>query len=271
MKVCYVDESGNQSDPCFVMVGIVVDALRLNRTQTELGEIFHDIHGHFPAHLQEIKGAKMISGKGGWRNVSPEVRKKIVGKVCSWIRKRKHRLVLTAVDQEAFEQHKTHLPKECQDMWLVCGLHIALQIQKLNQKQRKNKGKTFLVIDDNKQKADKYSELLYRPPEWTDDYYARLPKQDRMDQIIDTAFTIKSHHADLVQVADVFAFIFRRFAEINDYKSQEVWQGERNLITDSVSTLSERFISRPWPARPPQGSARWFSSTAPMSLRGLRA
>ena len=89
---------------------------------------------------------------------------------------------------------------------------MALQLQKANQTSGNNKGHTFLIFDDNKVKADTLSDLLWKPPAWTDDYYGRKKRQDPLDQIIDTTFSIKSHHAGLVQVADLFAFIFRRYA-----------------------------------------------------------
>lgn len=59
-------------------------------------------------------------------------------------------------------------------------------------------------------KADALAELLWSPPEWTDDYYDKKKKQERLDQLVDTAFTVKSHHAGLVQVADIYALVFRR-------------------------------------------------------------
>src|SRR3990170_485665 len=61
MKVCYVDESGNgEQDRCLVMVGIVVDALRLNRTREEFNEVFDVVQSLFQENLRELKGAKII-------------------------------------------------------------------------------------------------------------------------------------------------------------------------------------------------------------------
>lgn len=81
MKVCYVDESGNQStDPCLVMVGLLVDAARLTRTREELGKIFDDIESLFGQTLKELKGTKILSGRDRWRNVDPNVRKGIIEK-----------------------------------------------------------------------------------------------------------------------------------------------------------------------------------------------
>jgi hypothetical protein len=108
------------------------------------------------------------------------------------------------------------------------ALHIALQMQKANQGSAKNKGHTILIFDDNKVKADPLSELLWQPPEWSDDYYKKTTKQIRLNQIVDTTFTIKSHHAGLVQVADLFAFIFRRYSEMKDFGKREEWLGEQH-------------------------------------------
>ena len=83
MKICYVDESGNQpADPCLVMVGLLVDAARLNRTREELGDIFNDVEKLFGEALKELKGAKILSGRDRWRKVSPQIRKDLVENLC---------------------------------------------------------------------------------------------------------------------------------------------------------------------------------------------
>ena len=273
MKICYVDESGNSSqDPCLVMVGVLVDAYRLNRTREEFAEIFDEIQNLFEENLRELKGSKMIFGRDRWRKVDPEVRKRIAGYLCDWIADRKHYLALSAIDRNKLTKDKTAgVPKECRDEWLAGGLHIALQIQKSHQGKDKNKGHTFLIFDDNKAKADALSDLLWQPPEWTDDYYAKQKKQNRLDQIVDTTFSIKSHHAGLVQVADLFAFIFRRYAEMKDFGRSEEWAGEQALIEEYVTVLANRLLPRScrWPAKQNGASSRWFNSIATTSLMSL--
>lgn len=161
MKICYVDESGNspKDDPCLVMVGILVDAYRLNRTREEFIDIFDEIQSLFEENLRELKGSKMIFGRDRWRKVDPEVRKRIAGYLCNWIADRKHYLALSAIDRGKLKEDKTaDVPNQCRDEWLAGGLHIALQIQKANQGQGKNKGHTVLIFDDNKAKADTLSD-----------------------------------------------------------------------------------------------------------------
>lgn len=275
MKVCYVDESGNQtSDPCLVMVGVVVDAMRLNRTRDEFNDVFEIVQSLFEENLRELKGSKMIFGRDRWRNVDPSIRKRIAEFFCNWVVGRKHHLVLAAVDREQMKLSGGDQYTEiAAHPWLASSLHIALQLQKHHQGQSKNKGHTFLLVDENKKDADRLAELLFTPPSWTDDYYSRGKKQARLDQLIDSAFAVKSHHAGLVQVADLYALMFRRYAELHDYGQAEAWDGERSLIDGYVATLATRLLPRPtrWPARPKSAIAEWFNEMAPSSLKALGA
>jgi hypothetical protein len=271
MKVCYVDESGNQAEePCLVMVGIVVDAARLNRSREEFAEIFDVVQSLFLENLREIKGSKMIFGRDRWRNIDPDVRKKIAGYFCEWVGDRKHHLALSAIDRTKLTDPLwASVPGLGNDPWLAAALHVALQVQKHHQGKKANKGHTFLVFDENKAKADSLAELIFSPPAWTDAYYGRAKKQAQLDQLIDSAFTVKSHHAGLVQAADVFALIFRRYSELHDHGSAEFWAGEKALIDGYVNKLAGRLLPSPsrWPAHPQCPGARFFNAVAPDSLR----
>jgi len=274
MKICYVDESGNQeSDPCLVMVGILVDAARLNRTQREFGEAFDAVQRLFDEPLQELKGAKIVPGKARWRNVRIETRKHIAEYFCKWIQKRKHTLLLAAIDRKRFNQEPMDewFPKCPIPLWLAAGFHIALQVQKTNQAHSKNKGHTFLVFDENKMGADYLSDLLWQPPPWSDSYYSRGKKQEALDQVIDTAFTIKSHHAGLVQVADLFAYLLRRYAELCHYGLDEEWAGERAFITSCAQNIGTRLAPRAnrWASKSNSECAKWYASLVPDPLKRL--
>ena len=273
MKVCYVDESGNNAnDPCLVMVGIVVDAHRLNRTREEFGEIFDEVQGLFQENLKELKGAKMIFGRDRWRNVDAETRKRIAGSLCRWVADRKHHIAMSAIDRQRFAQvNATPFAPAPSDPWLAASLHIALQLQKHHQRTRKNKGHTFLFMDENKQKADQLAELLFEPPEWTDAYYGRRKNEARLDQLIDSSFAVKSHHAGLVQVADMYALILRRYAELHDYGATELLEGEKSLIDGYTTTLASRMLPKAtrWPATAKAPCCKWYNDIAPASLRAL--
>jgi hypothetical protein len=273
MKVCYVDESGNdENDPCLVMVGIVVDAHRLNRTREEFGELFDKIQSFFQEDLKELKGSKMIFGSARWRNVDLENRKRVVGSLCEWVAQRKHHIALAAIDRELFAKaSRSSFPEVNADAWLAASLHIALQLQKHHQGKAKNKGQPFLFVDDNKQKVDKLAELLFNPPDWTDAYYGRGKNQMRLDQLIDSAFAVKSHHAGLIQIADLYAFIFRRYAELRDYGASEKWIGEKSFINECAEKLAKRLLPKAtrYPTRTTAACCGWFNEIASPSLRQL--
>lgn len=273
MKTCYVDESGNSQDPCLIMVGVVVDSTRLNRTREEFAEVFDIVQGLFQENLKEIKGAKMIFGRDRWRNVDPDIRKRIGQFFCNWITSRKHHLAVAAIDRSCFASRNgcSCTAEVNNNPWLAASLHIALQLQKHHQRVKSNKGHTFLFVDENKKEADRLAELLFSPPVWTDQYYDRGKKQAQLDQLIDSAFTVKSHHAGLVQVADLFAFMLRRYVELNDYDCDEQWVGERSLIDGYAKVLGPRMLplSTRWPKKPKCECSRWYNELAPNSIKTL--
>jgi hypothetical protein len=199
------------------------------------------------------------------------VRKSIAEQLCGWLTERKHHIVLAGIDKAKLNRRIADPgPSFSKDPWLGSAVHIALQVQKVNQGKSHNKGLTFLVFDENKAKADALAELLWDSPEWTDDYYNKK-KQERLDQVIDSAFTVKSHHAGLVQVADPYALIFRRYSEFRDFGATEEWPGEGKLIDGYVEALKSRLLPKNirWPNRARGGSAKWFNSVAPDSLVAL--
>jgi hypothetical protein len=143
-----------------------------------------------------------------------------------------------------------------------------LQVQKKNQGMEKNKGHSFLFFDE---KNEEMSNLIFDPPAWTDDYYAKKKKQERLDQIIDPACAVKSHHAGLVQVADLYGFIYRRYQELHGYQDAEVFAGETALIDEYVGLLAPRLTatSLRWPVRPGCACSRWYNAVAPSALVAL--
>ena len=165
MKFCYCDESGMQDkDQCFVAVGIVVDAARLNRTKEAFGDIFDKIQALFPERLKELKASKLLLGRDRWRNIDPSIRKTICESLCHWIGNRKHGLILTAIDRATYASTLARAPDEMRrHFWIAGMMHVALQLQKLHQNESNNKGRTILLIDDNKQFADHLAEILWSP------------------------------------------------------------------------------------------------------------
>ena len=150
------------------MVGIVVEAQRLNRTRLEFGEIFGVVGDDVPGALRELKGSKIFYGRDGWRQVAPKSAR-ISFAHSEWLSDRKHHLAMSAIDVGRFNSDlPAHYPETLKDLWVAGAVHIALQLQRLRQGLDKNKGHTVIIFDENKLKADKLNEVLFGPPEWTD-------------------------------------------------------------------------------------------------------
>ncbi|MBE7518484.1 MAG: DUF3800 domain-containing protein [Thermoflexaceae bacterium] len=273
MKVCYIDESGLQlADPCLVMAGVLVDATRLNKAREDFSEILGNAEAVFGERLRELKASRLVGGHGGWRNIPLDDRRAIAERLCTWVVQKKHAVVVAAIRKDALASPPQHgAPPVCADPLLAAGLHLALQVQRLTKGTPSNKGKTFLVFDENKQKSDAMAELLWEPPAWSDAFYGKSRKESRLDQVIDSALLVKSHHAGLVQVADGFAYLFRRHVELNDFGQREEFIGEATWVHQQVSLLASRLPPRAhrWPARPTNDCARFYASLAPASLLTL--
>lgn len=271
MYFAYVDETGtDRPSPALVMVGVVVNAERLTRTQDELSAIFSTLGGLTEGHLRELKSKTLFSGSGVWGRVSGEKRREAVSNLCTWLCDRKHDLALAAIDKEKFMAHPPGAA-EFTNIWQAGAAHIALQLQRAHQTKTGHKGRTVLVFDDNSREAANFSDLVYAPPAWTDDYYDRPKKKPALDKIVDTPFAVKSHQVGLIQVADVFAAVFRRYAELQDFGQTEKYAGESVHFAEWVEILQPRLLGRPhrWAKRSKSACAQWYVDLAPPSLFAL--
>jgi hypothetical protein len=264
----YVDETGNDDvSPLLVMVGVIVDATRLPRTQREFGEIFKNLGDLTGRPLRELKSTDVLPGKGTWKSVEGEVRRNVVTNLCQWTADRKHRLGVAALDRSL---HQISQPGsvELRDEWQAAACHLALQLQRAHQSKSGGKGRTVLVFDDNKRGIDRFSDLVHSPPAWTDDYYQRGKKQEPLDQIVDTPFAVKSHHVGLVQVADVLAGVVRRYSCLSDYGSSENYVGELNHYREWIELIAPTMLGKEhrWPKSSKSPCAQWYRSLAPASL-----
>ncbi len=268
MKFCYVDESGvRKEDPCLTMVGVIADAYRLKRTNEEFHSgFFSRVQELFLEPLAELKGSKLVFGRNRWRKVDQGVRRDVILELCEWPKQRKHKLAIAAVDKSRVAAGGEG---KVRDPWVAAALHVALQNQRAHQAKGASKGRTVLVFDDNKQKMDVLSQLLWEPPSWTDDFYERDRKAIALDQIIDTAFAVNSRHAGLVQVADVFSLIIRRYIELKGYASGESFGGESALVDECVELLKPCLLPRSHRYPRSSSAARFFREVTPPTVLQL--
>lgn len=271
MKLCYVDETGTDGrSPVMVMVGVIADVARVHRTRLEFEKLFRDLAELPDRAIAEIKGSDLYYGNGRWRGVDGKVRHAAIRSLCQWLVERKHSLALAALDVSRYPDSDLAARTEL-DLWTAGAVHIALQVQKAHQGMKRNKGVTFLVFDEQKVRGGALANLLFDPPVWSDDYYGRSRRQAQLDQIADTAFFAQSHHIGLVQIADMFAFVFRRYSEIRDYDHPEGFPGEIDQLTDWIDLLGSRLLqqSHRWPQKAQSELGKAFGSLAPAALLDL--
>jgi hypothetical protein len=274
MKVCYVDDSGNPAqDRIFVMVGIVADAIRLNKSSRECTKLFDDVRTLVTQEGKqspnELKGSRILYGKDAWKHIDPEKRKQVFSDLSEWLCERKHDIIISAIDtSKSTSQLATahQVPEEIvKHLWVAAGLNIAVQLQTKHRGEQSNKGNTFLFIDDNCQKLPELCKLLWTPPDWLKGFYPLKKKEEQLDQIIDTAFAVRSHHCSLVQAADLLAFIVRRHLELLTSVNAPAWDEEPDFIKECLRQIAPRIYrdSGSMKNTNVSHSATWYRAIAP--------
>lgn len=247
MKFVYVDESGaeDQGD-VFVMCGLMVDAYSLRKKTEKFEELLNPILGIPQTTVKEFKTKKFIEGKGVWKNIKPSDRMEFLKKVCALAKSRGLNTVGLALSFSLIK--KTPHPSQLHH-WPVSAMFLASLVQKKMQLKPKNKGLTVFIMDDNQRYMPSFSEELYTKNDWFDGLYevrktgsrpGWKPRnhKDRFDQIINTAFSIKSDHATLIQVADVICYIYRRHLELTSLP--ETWRGEKVFYRELFQLLETK-------------------------------
>lgn len=275
MKFCYVDESGTGAEPFLVMVGVVVDAKRMHKTKDSWDEFLNMLSNVCKRRIQEFHASDFYSGNGVWRGITGPQRADIISAVLTWWGKRKHHLTFTAIDKEKHNQLEccNELFEGCSSFWQTAAIHIVLSIQKYHQNIGSNKGHTLFLFDKQVREEVQLSNFVSKPFGWTDEYYDRGKKQNQLDQIIDVPFFGDSKEVLLLQVADIIAFILRRYAEISEGKSQLDYSDEMDRLKGWIALISTRCYPSAirWPSRRLNRVQVIFDKLAPSSLKKICA
>ncbi|WP_226623177.1 DUF3800 domain-containing protein [Alloyangia pacifica] len=250
MKFIYVDESGSKGEgDIFVMCGLMVDAYKLRKKTADFDAMFAELLAKHPGSGTELKTKRFIEGKGGWSAIPAEERKEFLTNVCRLAVANGGKLFGIALSFASFDAAKEagHGQPFGSNYWVASSMFTGALVQKKMQRESNSKGLTVVIMDDNKVDMPKLSDGLYNGSEWYDPLYQvrgkkkgkttwidRKPK-DRFDQIINTAFAIKSDHSTLVQVADVICYAYRRHLELKS--RAENYAGEQAFYNDLVGIL----------------------------------
>lgn len=253
MYLCYCDESGycggrdDPDQPVMVMVGILPNVYNYHRSAAEFGEVFEIINSRIP--LDELKGEQIYRGRGSWAAIDPQARDRVLEFYLGWVNNGPHKLIISAVDNGEYFHQLPNVPAPSIRMtihcpYLFCGLHIAMVVQKLNRTKKKNKGKTLLIYDQQDQFSDELANLIFEPPPFIDLFVKseRHKEGNRLGQIVDSAFFVKSHHSSMAQVVDIVAYLVRLHLELEFYGSEEAYQGEREKIRSWIDRIRDGWV-----------------------------
>jgi hypothetical protein len=244
MKFAYVDESGDKPQgDVFVMAGVQVDAYKLRKHTAIIDKMICDLLTKHPGAPKELKTKAFINGEGGWRQIQAEERKRFVSELCDLAvdcaKIFAIALSFTSFDQAAKEKGFGGT------YWQAAAMFVAGLVQKKMQAIKKNKGLTVLIFDDNSREVPNLSDALYEADAWYDPLYQTKKKGQsdwreisagaRFNQIVNTAFGIKSHHSSFIQVADAVCYVYRRHLELKS--EAEAWRGEKDYIGGLVGKL----------------------------------
>jgi len=271
VKLCYCDESGTGDEPIATMVGIVVDSSRMHLTKKDWADLL--------THLSELAGRQIVelhtrnfySGNGMWRALSGEARAAVLTSIFTWLGERKHHVVYSSVVKAVYEEARSahEIPDELNTIWRFMGFHLVLAMQKHCQRDGGVKGHTLFVFDNEDREQMRFTDIISRPPAWSDTYYHREKKQAQLDQVIDVPYFGDSKDVVLIQVADVASFFLRRYAEIKEGLVPAKYADEEERITEWVSLLTARSIGSAciYPGRQRTWADDLFYLRAPGAIR----
>lgn len=273
MKLCYCDESGTGDEPIAVMVGIVVDAHRMHVTKEHWAELLVALSRVVGRSIDEIHTRDFYAGNGVWHGIKGPERSQVITEVFNWIDARRHHIVYSSVEKSAYytSLKAGQVPSELASPWRFMGMHLLLSVQKVHQRQEKNKGHTIFVFDNEEREKMRFTDLVMNPPAWTDSYYDKGKKQARLDQVVDVPYFGDSKEVGLLQVADFVAYFLRRHAEIAAGYSEPKYPDEMHKLNGWVSTLRSRCLggSMMYPVTGRCDCADLFFTHAPEVVRTL--
>jgi hypothetical protein len=282
MFVCYCDESGftgcnhDKGQPVTVVAGVLVNTYNMHKTRAD----FADLTGKAKKLLKEaglssfseLKARELYSGDGPWSGVDGEERHALYAAMLKWLCGRPHRVLASVIDDGVFcgkVTSKDPVAVQLRAPYVAGALHLALMVQRANQGSDKNKGRTILIFDSQDQLEKEVSQLLYSPPGWTDDYYG-YENGERLDQIVDTAYFVRSHQASFVQIADLVAYVLRKHAELAQHGFKDKYAGEATRIGKWVGMLQSSMMPRSYVFPSAKGAAAGFiRSVTDKSYRDL--
>lgn len=259
-------------EPVAVMVGVVVDVTRMHLTKAHWEELLMYLSEITGRQVREFHTRDFYSGKGIFYNIDGKKRSDIISAIFKWLAKRKHHVVYTSVLKESYNAARSDIsfPDELNTVWRYLAFHLVLAMQKYCQNIGRNKGHTIYIFDNEDREEARFTDIILRPPSWSDEYYDRKTKNLQLDQIVDVPYFCNSENVTLIQLADLFSYFLRRYAEIKA-GGKPKYKGEAEKVSAWVSDFSKRSIGRQYiyPRTNQTKAHKLFFEHAPVSIREL--
>ena len=252
MKFLYVDESGDESQgDIFVMTGILIDAVRLPKHTKIFDEKVASILAQSPRNPNEIKTKQLICGKKKWEGVDPELRKILLAAFVTQALEFS-KIYAFALSFDAFKkavqeyEYKKDIPFT--EYWAGAAMFILALLQKKMLTEKRNKGLTVVIFDENPKGMSTVSSSLHVADAWFDPIYQqkdknrnrwrKVPEKERFSQVVNSAFSTMSEHSSFIQVADAISYLYRWHLELID--AEEKWSGEKDYLNGLVEKLEKK-------------------------------
>ena len=282
MKFCYVDESGKGDGPVLVVAGIVTDSHRMHVTKRDWLDIIAVFADRLKKPVDEFHTKHFYRGNGIWRDLDGQQRTDVMNAILEWLTKRNHKVVFSAIDRSKADKADYATKPDFLTnanrarYWRLAVLHLMLGIQKLHQREQKNKGNTVLILDRGNDEED-VADLSLSPPTWTDSFYDYSPvlgkcqkpnPEPRLNQVVDVPFFADSKKVGLLQIADLFAYLLRHHAELQAGYTQEGYAGEKDKVSGWIKQIASLMVpdSYRWPSIGGCDCSKWFKGVAPEPL-----
>jgi hypothetical protein len=270
MKFCYLDESGTGSERFAIMASVIVDATRMHVTKSDWDSLLVKLSKIVGREVKEFHSRDFYRGNSCWRNLKGAQRAEIISAIFEWLKSRRHAINFSGVDKTKFYAAKDIEPKLSifHSVWCFLGLHQILTIQKVSQRFGKNKGNTVFIFDNEIREQTHFAKLIKSAPEWVHLYYSVNKRKIPFDQIIDVPYYGDSEDVNLIQVADLMAYLLRRYVEIKENVVPPQYHDEKEKIELWVNNMVKLClpVSTRYPSVGRDACSEVFYTYAPASL-----
>jgi hypothetical protein len=213
MYAFYADESGfsKQShkfeveQPVLVVLGILIDISKLRKAIDVFDNILTRVNALVSYPVTELKFTD-IRNKKPFKDDLPTIdeRANLLSSIIEDFQSEiSFKIFYCAIDNELFFKAKkteSILKDSLKHPYIAASYKILSQLDRNQAPKKSNKGKTFVIFDEQNQYQENIETLVASPLHIS-----------KFSEIFDTSYFGKSHYSKLIQIADLLAGTFRYY------------------------------------------------------------